>query len=235
MKTELIAEIGQNHNGDLDLAKQLIKLAKESGADVAKFQVYDAKKLFDSSDKNKWYEYNCKTELTKDQLYYLAEYSDNLNIEFMASVFDTKRIEWLEDIGVKRYKIASRSIYDEELIECLINTGKPLIASLGMWKGDNLPNLNSKQDIDYLHCISNYPTKLEELFIKDIDFKTYSGLSDHTIGITAACSSIVLGAKIIEKHFTLDKGMYGPDHEGSMDPNELKFIDNFRKEFELMT
>ena len=235
MKTELIAEIGQNHNGDLDLAKELIKFAKDSGADVAKFQVYNAKELFDSSEKNKWFEYNCKTELTKDQICYLAEYSHKLNIEFMASVFDLERIEWLEDVGVKRYKLASRSIYEEKLIQALIQTEKPLIVSLGMWEGEKLPSFNSKQDIDYLHCISKYPTKLEELFIKDIDFKTFSGLSDHTIGITAACSAIVYGAKIIEKHFTLDKRMYGPDHEGSMDPNELKFIDNFRKEFELMT
>ena len=102
---EIIAEIGQNHNGDLELACELIKKAKSCGADVAKFQLYDAKKLF-PKEGNEWYEYNCNTELTFEDIKLLDNVCKDVEIEFMASVFDIKRISWLEDLNVKRYKIA---------------------------------------------------------------------------------------------------------------------------------
>ena len=108
---EIIAEIGQNHNGDMVLAKELINAAKENGADVAKFQIFDALETFGKKN-NDWYEYNCKTQLSKDDVHYLAEVCEKENIEFMSSVFHSRYIEWLEEINVKRYKIASRSIYD---------------------------------------------------------------------------------------------------------------------------
>ena len=115
MNPQIIAEIGQNHNGDMKIAKDLIVAAKESGADVAKFQVYNAKKLF-AEKGNPWFEYNCNTELSFDDLVYLNEECSKNKIEFMASVFDVKRVDWLEEIELKRYKIASRSIKDRELI-----------------------------------------------------------------------------------------------------------------------
>ena len=121
---EIIAEIGQNHNGDLDLAKKLIHKAKENGANVAKFQLYDAKTLF-PREGNPWYEYNCNTELSRDDVEELFEECSKADIEFMASVFDTTRIGWLEELGVFRYKIASRSIYDQDIIESLKKTNKP--------------------------------------------------------------------------------------------------------------
>jgi len=218
---EIIAEIGQNFNGDISLAKELIRLAKINGADVAKFQVYDAKSLF-SKDNNEWYDYNCKTELTKEHLEILKNECDNIGIEFMASVFDEERVEWLESIGIKRFKIASRSVYDESLTNKILSTNKPIVVSLGMWNGDEFPEIKSSSKVDFLYCISKYPTNLECLHFDNVDFKEkYSGFSDHTLGIVAPIVAMSRDAKIIEKHFTLDKSMYGPDHRCSMNPNEL--------------
>jgi sialic acid synthase SpsE len=228
---EIIAEIGQNHNGDMSVAVQLIKAAKERGADVAKFQVFEARTLFPPREQNEWFDYNCKTELTRDQVKRLADECAKIGIEFMASVFDVERIAWLEEVGVKRYKVASRSIEAPELIAALIATGKPLIASLGQWKKQEFPNISAKQPVDYLYCISKYPTALEDLHFAKVDFNTkYAGFSDHTLGLTAPMAAFARGARIVEKHLTLDRGMYGPDHAGSMTPDDLAAIHRFRTE-----
>lgn len=227
---EIIAEIGQNHNGDMELAKELIYACKESGADVAKFQLYDAKALF-PKEGNPWYEYNCKTELSMDDLFLLKETCDKAGIEFMSSVFDVERVEWLEKLNVLRYKVASRSIKETDLQNALNKTGKPVLLSLGMWDGDEFPQTPIENPI-FLYCISKYPTPLEDLKLKEIDFEEYGGFSDHTIGISATVAAMARGAKIIEKHFTLDKKMYGPDHEGSMTPDELSEITKFKRDFE---
>ena len=222
---EIIAEIGQNHNGDLELACELIKKAKVCGADVAKFQLYDAKNLF-PKEGNEWYEYNCKTELSFEDVEMLDRVCKEEGIEFMASVFDVKRIRWLEDLNVKRYKIASRSIHEEHLINAVIETGKPVLISLGMWKQETFPSYSG--NISYLYCISKYPTPLKELDFSKIDFSSYAGFSDHTEGVVAPITALARGAKIIEKHFTIDKTMHGPDHSGSMTPQELTEICNYR-------
>ena len=222
---EIIAEIGQNHNGDLELACELIKKAKVCGADVAKFQLYDAKNLF-PKEGNEWYEYNCKTELSFEDVEMLDRVCKEEGIEFMASVFDIKRISWLEDLNVKRYKIASRSIHEENLINAVIETGKPVLISLGMWKQESFPSYSG--NISYLYCISKYPTPLKELDFSKIDFSSYAGFSDHTEGVVAPITALARGAKIIEKHFTIDKTMHGPDHSGSMTPEELTEICNYR-------
>jgi len=224
---EIIAEIGQNHNGKMELAKRLIFSAKECGADVAKFQLFDAPSLF-PPDKP-WFDYNCRTQLSMADLEKLNKYCKEADIEFMASVFDVERVSWLEEIGVKRYKIASRSIHDQALIEALLATKKPLIASLGMWEKVSFPTIPGNNTV-FLYCISKYPTPLEDLHLADIDFNKYAGFSDHSIGITATCVAMVRGAKIIEKHFTLDQKMEGPDHAGSMTPGELQSITKFRDE-----
>lgn len=235
MLTEIFAEIGQNHNGDLELAKELILQAKKNGADVAKFQVYNAKKLFPPRDVNEWFDYNCKTELSKQDVSILKDFCDKNKIEFMASVFDLERIEWLEDLGVLRYKVASRSIYDNELLDALSSLNKPLILSLGMWKEKEFPKINSKAKVEFLYCISKYPTKLSEVNLINVDFSKYSGFSDHTEGVTSSIFAITKGARIIEKHLTLDKAMYGPDHSCSMNPEELKIISNFAKDCQFLT
>src|ERR1700710_2367600 len=126
MRTEIIAEIGQNHNGDMELAKKLIQEAKRAGADVAKFQLYEAHALF-PREGNEWFDYNCKTELSRGQITMLAAECKKIGIEFMASVFDIERIQCLEDVGVKRYKIASRSIFETDLIHAVAATGKPML------------------------------------------------------------------------------------------------------------
>lgn len=228
---EIIAEIGQNHNGDLVLAKELIAAAKENGADVAKFQLYDAKALF-PKENNPWFEYNCKTELSQDALLELDAECKRLKIEFMASVFDCERISWLEKLGVRRHKIASRSIFDKNLISALEKTNKPLLVSLGYWEQSEFPNIKSSK-VDFLYCVSKYPTEFSDLHFKNIDFKRYSGFSDHTIGIEAPMIALSRGAKIIEKHFTLDKSMYGPDHQGSFTPIELKQLYSFKRALEI--
>ena len=226
---EIIAEIGQNHNGDMALARQLIHSAKENGADVAKFQLYDARALF-PEEGNEWFAYNCKTELSRDQIGYLADECRYVGIEFMASVFDVERIAWLEEVGVKRHKIASRSIRDAALIEALVATGKPLLVSLGMWDGPDFPEIKNSADVGFLYCVSKYPTPLSGLHLSRVDFDTYSGFSDHTIGINASIAAMARGARVLEKHFTMDKAMYGPDHSGSMTPDELAAINAFRND-----
>lgn len=230
---EIIAEIGQNHNGDMSLACELIHAAKENGADVAKFQLYDAKMIF-SPENNEWYEYNCKTEIKLQDLHLLVEECNKAKIEFMASVFDVERVAWLEEVGVYRYKIASRSIFDSRLIETIIATGKPIIASLGMWREQGLPSMQTNADLHFLYCVSKYPTPLEDVKLKQVDFENrYSGISDHTIGITVGVVAFSRGAQILEKHFTLDPKMYGPDHMCSMTPDELNTLNKFRKEISL--
>jgi sialic acid synthase SpsE len=228
-RAEIIAEIGQNHNGDMDLAKRLIRVSKESGADVAKFQVYDAKALF-PKENNPWYDYNCKTELSRSQVDDLANECAKCGIEFMASVFDVERVDWLEAVGAKRYKIASRSVRDLPLIERLVATGKPIIVSLGMWNGTEFPQITGATTLEFLYCVSKYPTPLADVHLGSVDFSRYAGFSDHTIGIAAPIAAIALGARILEKHFTLDKTLYGPDHEGSMTPEELQALSQFAAE-----
>jgi N-acetylneuraminate synthase/N,N'-diacetyllegionaminate synthase len=232
VKTEIIAEIGQNHNGDMDLAADLIRAAKSAGADVAKFQVYNARALFPPKPQNEWFDYNCSTELSRADVIRLAAVCADAGIEFMASVFDTERIAWLEEVGVKRYKIASRSVEDVQLIRGVAATGKPMIVSLGMWKRPTFPSIAATGGVDYLYCVAKYPAPFEELKLGSVDFGKYSGFSDHSLGVTAACASFVCGARILEKHMTMDKSAYGPDHACSMTPDELAAIHAFRKDWE---
>ena len=224
---EIIAEIGQNHNGDMTLAKELIFAAKESGADVAKFQIFNAEETF-GKENNPWIDYNKKTELSRDDVNLLYEECQRCQIEFMSSIFHSRYIDWLEQLDVKRYKVASRSIYDKDLLNSLLFLKKPLIISLGFWKEENFPNLDSNNKIDYLFCISKYPTNLSDLNLNKVNFKEYSGFSDHSIGTSAAIYALSNGAKIVEKHFTLDKNMHGPDHNLSANPEDLTSIVKFR-------
>jgi len=215
-----IAEIGHNHNGNMKLAKQMIWRAKTCGADIAKFQLYDIDYIMKTTDEH--YQELKDSQLTKDQLALLYRECQEAEIEFLTSVFDAERVGWTEELGMKRYKIASRSVYDRELISAVEKTGKDVICSLGMWKGKELPRIETKGKVDFLFCVSKYPTRDEDLKnFYSLDFKTYSGFSDHTIGIQWAIVAMVLGAKIIEKHFTLDKNMVGCDQAGSANPYEL--------------
>lgn len=224
---EIIAEIGQNHNGDMQLARRLIAEARAAGAGVAKFQVYDARALF-PKEGNEWFDYNCKTELSRNDVETLARDCEREGIEFMASVFDVERVAWLEAVGMRRYKIASRSVKDRALIGAVAGTGKPMLVSLGMWDGADFPQITAPGGVEYLYCVSKYPTEMSDLHFGKVDFAKYAGFSDHTIGIDAPMIALSRGARIIEKHFTLDKTMVGPDHSGSMTPSELAALSRFQ-------
>lgn len=226
----IVAEIGQNHNGDMDIARKLISAAKEGGADIAKFQLYDVDSIFPPTFE--WYKEAKSAQLGEEQVMELADWCRKVGIEFMASVFDTERVEWCQEIGMKRYKIASRSIYDKQLIRAVAKTGKDIIASLGMYREAGFPQIDTSGRVDFLYCVAKYPTLAEDLNFLEVDFNKYSGFSDHTIGIEAALVAMARGAKIIEKHFTLDKKMHGPDHIISMEPDELKHIVDYSKKFE---
>lgn len=225
---EIIAEIGQNHDGDLDRAVEMIRAAKAGGADAAKFQVFDARAVF-AREGNPWWEYNLRTELSRDRVLRLADECRRAGIEFFASAFDPERVGWLEEAGVRRHKVASRSVRDEALLSAIGRTGKPVLVSLGMRDEPGFPPI-PVAEVGYLHCVSLYPAPLETIRLETIDFGRYAGFSDHTVGLTAAAAAFARGARIVEKHFTLDKGAYGPDHASSMDPDDLRRLATFRDE-----
>jgi N,N'-diacetyllegionaminate synthase len=218
----IIAEVGHNHNGNMNLAKAMIWEAKSCGADIVKFQLYDTdsiKKYYQSRySELKW------AELSRNDLEELYRESEKAEIEFMASAFDVERVAWLEELGVKRHKIASRSIFDKELRQCMVETGKPIIASLGQWRMNEFPII---KNTEFLYCVSDYPAVITEL----PSFDTYSGFSDHSIGIEWAKEAIRKGAEIIEKHFTLDKKLPGYDQWGSADPTDLKDLVKFKNQW----
>ncbi len=228
-KPLIIAEIGQNHNGEMEIARKLISAAKEGGADVAKLQLYDVDAIFPPSFE--WYKEAKEAQLTQEQVVELADWCQKVGIEFMASAFDPERVAWCQKIGIKRYKIASRSIYDKQLIAAIAKTGKDIIASLGMYQGKEFPEIKTSGKVDFLYCVAKYPALPQDLNFLAVDFNQYSGFSDHTIGIEAALVAMARGARIIEKHFTLDKQMHGPDHAGSMEPQELRQLVEFSRKF----
>lgn len=226
----IIAEIGLNHNGDINLAKCLAKEAKNCGADIAKFQFFDASQYF--TPEFEWYDACMKARLSFEQAAQIKRFCDDIDIEFLASVFDLTGVEWAEKLKMRRYKIPSRAINQKDLIKAVCDTGKDIIVALGMWDKKEFPKIITKGKVDFLYCVAKYPAMPEDLELSKIDFSKYSGFSDHTIGIDAALVAAAKGAKIIEKHFTLSKEMYGPDHAGSMDPGELRELVRISRKFE---
>lgn len=225
-KILIIAEIGHNHMGYMRHAKLLIDEAKACGADIAKFQAYDTEKI-KKSWQSRYFELKL-SEHTKEEFKELKDYCDKVGIEFMASAFDLEHLSWLEELGVKRHKIASRSIYDTELIKAMEATGKPIIASLGQWKEKELPVI---KNVQFLHCISQYPAYINDL--PEFGEKTgLAGFSDHTIGTYWIREAVKRGALIIEKHFTLSRSLPGNDQKGSADPTDMKDFVKYAREIE---
>jgi len=223
-KTLLIAEIGHNWVPDFDKAFELILMTRNMGWDVAKFQAYDTDKIKQPGDTN--YKELKEAELSFNQLKALRDYCDKNDVEFMASAFDVERVLWLEELSVKRHKIASRSIYDSSLIEAMEKTGKPIIASLANWLGRNeFPKISNAQ---FLYCKSR--RQILQNGFKAIDMidaiKQGCGFSDHTIGTECARLAIDYNAPIIEKHITLDKNAAGWDQPSSADYFDMKEIRN---------
>uniref|UniRef100_A0A6M3IK77 Putative N-acetylneuraminate synthase n=1 Tax=viral metagenome TaxID=1070528 RepID=A0A6M3IK77_9ZZZZ len=221
----IICEIGQNFSSDLNLAKKLILLAKDNGGDLAKFQLYDTDKLY--TPDTELYRLAKESELTQEQAQMLFDYGESIGMEVFFSVFDIERVNWCEEIGVKRYKIAS-SVEDEDIFFAVYDTHKPVILSHHPFcfrKGGKPISVVGKYmmqdtpDETKLYCIPNYPTKLDELELYRLD--NYDGFSDHTIGLDCAKIALARGAKIIEKHFCISHDV-GVDAPWSMDANELR-------------
>ena len=244
-KVFIIAEAGVNHNGRLDLAYQLIDIAKDVGADAVKFQTFKAENVVSRlSDKA---EYQKKTtgsdksqlemikklEISFDDFVKLKKYCDKKEIIFLSTPFDHQSIDFLYDL-VDLYKIPSGEIINYTYLKHIAVKNKPIIMSTGMANlGEieeainTIRSVNSKVKISLLHCTTNYPTPYEEVNLKAMQtlaaaFKLPVGYSDHTLGIEIPVAAVAMGAKIIEKHFTLDKNLPGPDHKASLEPDELK-------------
>ena len=219
----IIAEIGINHNGSIDLAHELIRQARIAGADIAKFQFYDPDKIFgpQGSFPNATALAQARTvQFGYEDARRLKAWCDQEGIEFMASAFDLERFGWMESLGVRRHKIASRAAQDRELCERILGTGQETFVSLGFWSGSGVPydHVNAR----YLYCVPKYPCPYEDLALPaSFTASHYDGFSDHTIGTEACLVAVGRGARILEKHFTLNKGLPGPDHICSATPDEL--------------
>lgn len=210
---KFIAEIGLNHNGNFDLAYELMRQAKLAGADIAKFQL---------GWRHKPEEIN---HITPEILAQLKRWSEYLEIELMFSIFTLEAYNLIKPFNLTRYKIASRTVKDcPELVRLIVSEEKPTIISLGMWEGPALP-CDTAPNVSYLWCRSKYPCEPWDLvgLPKEFNGSTYHGYSDHTIGIDSALLAIARGATIIEKHFTLDKSDTTiRDHALSATPEEFR-------------
>src|SRR3989304_1331752 len=247
MKTFIIAEAGVNYNGSIDIAKKLISIAKEIGADAVKFQTFKAERLVCKSARKAEYQKNTtdadesqfdmikRLELNEDAHRELICYCKNKNIIFLSTPFDLESIDLLNNLGLEIFKIPSGEITNLPYIRKIGRLKKKGILSTGMADREEIGNAinvlieygTRKEDITVLHCNTEYPTPFEDvnllamLSIRDA-FKVAVGYSDHTVGIEISIAAVALGATVIEKHFTLDKNMEGPDHKASLEPHELK-------------
>ncbi len=245
-RTFIIAELSANHGHDINIAKETIKAAKEVGADAIKLQTYTADTLTINCD-NDYFKLNNNTIWDGITLYALyeqaytpwewqkelKEYAESLGLICFSSPFDKSAVDFLEKLEVPAYKVASFEITDIPLIEYMASKGKPILISTGMAtladieEAVNVCRKVGNNQIILLKCTSSYPAKIEEANLKTIQnlkdtFGVEVGLSDHTLGITVPVVSIALGAKVIEKHFILDKNIGGPDASFSLDRNEFK-------------
>ncbi|MDO8482078.1 MAG: FAD-dependent oxidoreductase [bacterium] len=246
----IIAEAGLNHNGSLKLALELVDAAKDAGCSAVKFQTYRAQNRISRAVKGNRYAeelidteettYNMleRLELSKYEHEKLFAYAQKKGIEIFSTPFDMESVDLLESLGVSFYKISSMDLVNLPLIKKVAETGKPLIISTGMSTlgqiedaVDVVRDVGNKNLI-LLHCVSSYPAAAQDMNLAVMDMlrKTFGvpvGLSDHSIGITVASVALALGAEVVERHFTLDRFMEGPDHILSSDPEEMKELVRF--------
>lgn len=246
----IIGEIGVNHNGELKLAKDMIDVAIEAGADAVKFQTFTAEKLVTATaEKANYQKVNDeqtgsqfdmlkRLEFSREDLIACREYCQNRGIAFLSTPFDEDAVDLLSEIGVHGYKVSSGDLTNLPLLAHMAAKGKPVIISTGM---ANLADVEEAVEtikrsgnppLAILHCVSNYPAAPEEANLKAMDtlraaFAVPIGWSDHTLGDEIAIAAIARGAEILEKHFTLDVNLPGPDHKASLNPKE--FMDLTRK------
>lgn len=244
-KVFIIAEAGVNHNGSIELAKDMIVKAYEAGVDAIKFQSFKASKLVTKDAQMAKYQQNNigvhdfqynmlkKLEMNNEMFFELAKFSKRTGIQFLSSPFDMESIDLLQSIGMDIYKIPSGEINNLPYLRRIGSLGKKVVLSTGMSTMEeigtavNILRLNGTADITILHCNTEYPTPMEDvnlnamLTIKNT-LNVNIGYSDHTLGIEVPIAAVALGAQVVEKHFTLDKTMEGPDHRASLNPEELK-------------
>ena len=242
--TFIIAEVGSNHDCKLRQAKKLIDAAADAGADAVKFQTFLADKLVAKtslkaeymervSEKKSTYDIFRKIELPREWHYELAEYANKRGLIFLSSVFDKEGVNLLDEIGVPAFKIASGELTNLPLLRYTAEKGKPMIVSTGastigeIEGAVSIIKATGNQEIILLHCVSNYPAATEDVNLRSMvtmqrTFQLPTGYSDHTLGIIAPLVAVALGAVIIEKHFTLNKKLSGPDHFYALEPEELK-------------
>ena len=243
----IIAEAGVNHNGDLELAKKLIDAAAEAGADIVKFQTFNADRLVASTARKAAYQIQTtnnresqhemlrRLELTEDMHNELIAHCAARNIGFFSTGFDIKSVDLLLSFGQNHFKIPSGEITNLPYLLHIGQLGRPVILSTGMSTMDEIGSAlrileNSgtpKTTITVLHCTTEYPTPMPEVNLRAMisirdNFGVKVGYSDHTLGIEVAIAAVAMGATLIEKHFTLDRQMPGPDHKASLEPSELK-------------
>lgn len=244
MSVYIIAEAGVNHNGDIDIAKRLVDVAEAAGANAVKFQTFVAENVVSryapkaeyqtrktSSEENQL-EMLRKLELSFDEFAELSRYCARKNIEFLSTAFDLDSIDFLDSLKIKRWKIPSGEITNLPYLIKIAQLGKPIILSSGMSTLDDVrAGISVLQEygsgeITVLHCTAEYPAPYGDVNLRAMntmqtDLNVPIGYSDHTRGIEIAIAAVALGATIIEKHFTLDRSMEGPDHRASLEPDEL--------------
>ena len=246
--TLIIAEAGVNHNGSLDIAKQLIDAAVDAGVDIIKFQTFKADKLVSKDAKkaeyqkknigdgdDSQYQMLKKLELSDSDHQELVAYCHQKGIRFWSTAFDLESIDFLHSLGLGLWKIPSGEITNYPFIKKIALLHEPVIMSTGMCDEEDIRNAMevllknglTKEQITILHCNTQYPTPMKDVNLKAMltikpDFGTVVGYSDHTQGIEVPIAAVALGAQVIEKHFTLDRNMVGPDHNASLEPQELK-------------
>ena len=247
----IIGEAGVNHNGDLNIARKLIDVAVEAGVDMVKFQTFiteegitgnaeKAKYQLSATDKKETqFEMLKKLELDREAHEELIRYCNQKGIRFLSTAFDHPSIDLLNELNIPLYKIPSGEITNLPYLRHIGRMGKPVILSTGMAtlkEVEDAINIlkesgTPKGEITVLHCNTSYPTPMEDVNLKGMltirdELEVKVGYSDHTLGIEIPIASVAMGASVIEKHFTLDRGMEGPDHKASLDPCELKAMVN---------
>ena len=243
-KVFIIAEAGVNHNGHLSMAKELIDIASKSGADAVKFQSFFAEEGISINAPKADYQLKLtpkdesqiemikRLELSYENHVELINYCKQKEIQFISTVCDLKSVDLLKQFDLPVYKIASCDLVHTPLIRCVAKLKKKVILSTGMSVLDEVSNAvlelreNGTKDIVLLHCTTEYPCPLQEINLHKITtlknvFDLPVGFSDHSEGIIASIAAVALGAGVIEKHFTLDKNLEGPDHKASLEPREF--------------
>lgn len=246
-KTIIIAEAGINHNGDLNLAVELIKVAATAGADYVKFQTFITELNISKNAPKANYQLNStgktesqfemvkKLELSFDDFRFLKSKCDELKIGFLSTAFDLPSIDFIDSLNPDYFKIPSGELLNKPYIKQIASKQRKIILSTGMaklkeikWAVELLEKEGiKKEDISILHCNTEYPTPMKDVNLLAMStirksLKTNIGYSDHTLGIEIPIAAVALGARIIEKHFTLNRNMSGPDHLASLEPSELK-------------